>query len=231
DEGHTLERAENFMRNLARLVASAEPRQSACLLEPEEPELVSFTGLFDQGPAALEELERAGRVAPLDLDVREQMVSAREVVAVLAELEQRDRAIRGTGGELPCTLGGVQARLRPGHPSQRFGIACPVASFDDLCQQLLGAAEISTVDEDVRERNRVPLLARRIRDPAGELDHPLVDSNRARELAAQGECATERDPRRGMLDGGIPEQVERFLELLDRSLDQAFAERDLTEAG
>jgi len=34
-----------------------------------------------------------------------------------------------------------------------------------------------------------------------------------------------------MLDGGIPEQVERFLELLDRSLDQAFAERDLTEAG
>src|SRR4029079_16525701 len=100
-------------RQCSRLLAPPEPGKSAGLLEAVLGPLEAVGASLEERPALREEIEGLLSISPAELDVRKQLVGARDSERVLRQAEELKRAAC-----VPCRSLGivalvVQAGLRP----------------------------------------------------------------------------------------------------------------------
>ncbi len=165
----------------------------------------------------------------VELDVREQLVRASGVGAVLGHLDDRERLAGVLRRAHRVVLLGVQSRLEPVETRVEKRVAQLLDDVEGLGQKRLGPLEVGGVDERVPEKDAEPrrldpvAAALRIREALVEhLDRSVqVSEHRVRAAERVGELR--------MVDDVGAVGLERLLEVVGGRARIAAPERELSE--
>ena len=220
--------ARDLHRHRRRLPGLARRRKRARLLETVLG-LLHRSRVVEEGPPPLEQLERLLGPVAVELDVREELVGASRVRAVLGQLDDRERLPRVRGRPLGVVLLGVEARLEPVEPSAKDRVSHLLGELERAPEQLLRAGEVGRVDQRVPEEDAEARGLDPVAPALGLGQADVEDLDRGVEVAEHRVRAPERVREARVMAERAAHQLEGLLEERDRPGRVAAAEGQLAE--
>jgi hypothetical protein len=147
------DQARDLHRQRSRLLASTEPGERARFLQAVLRPLEGIGACLQEGPAFLEQVEGVLGVAPVELEMSQQLMCPRRAICVLRQAEDLERATGESRRSDGVTTLSVEPGLRPVELGADTRALEAAAERERGAEELLGATEVPAVDQCVREEH------------------------------------------------------------------------------